>query len=459
MKGMELERIVATVGSRLLKAHRFLAEVHGRLQENSRFIGHLAGRIAPRIAEDRSVLEALQKRLLADDAFTAAVAAEASERMGNKEYIIFSYRDVYTGEQDAALPPQDSLAEEICAGLGKKPGRITLERFLDGSSVFTVEENVRRKDVYVIFSPRQGYDVDGELFRLMGLTKTLKSAHGGNITAVIPCLPYSRQDQSYGKRQLVTARFVADMLQQSGVDHLITVGLHAPQIEGFYKSIDHLKTRLVFSHYLQEVARERLMRAVHVEATADMQGVGFFQQYVTLISTDAGGMKGVNELRRDMDPTRKIDVGFTQKERVAINLQESGKVVGDVAGKVVVLYDDILDTGGSLFGAAKAAKEAGAVYVLACVDHALGNSKPGELPFEEKIARSDIDELVVTNTLPDFYERVRQDSRLSAKTTVLSVAPLLREAIIRDQKGYTIREIVRHVGKENLYRVVHQKAA
>jgi ribose-phosphate pyrophosphokinase len=411
--------------------------------------------------------------LLSNESFLEEVARRISPQA--HDFTIFSYRDVLIeetvdGEKRLVKPYSDPLATEICEGLSShfnrtiKPGRMIFDRFGDRTSLFTADENIRRKDIYVLFNPDPQKDPDGELLRFNMFLKTLRSAHARNITAVIPELLYSRQDQTNGKRQIVAARYIADIFDFSGMDHLITIGLHAPQIEGFYSSIDHLKTRGVFSDYLQREALERIKGIARSEGVVEIgaefeDGTKFYREHARLISPDAGGMKGVNELRRDMDPDRLIDVGFVQKERVGMNQAESGKVVGDVKGKVVVIYDDMLDTGGSLFGAAKALKEAGALYVIACVDHFLGNNKSGEVCFEEKLKNSYIDELVITNTVPGAYERVTSDDRLKKKTTVLSIAPLLKEAILRDQSGGTIREMVTQVGKESLYTVLHQKAA
>ena len=112
----------------------------------------------------------------------------------------------------------------------------------------------------------------------MMLSKTIKSAHGGNITAVVPCLPYSRQDQSYGKRQLVTARFIGEMFEEASISHVITIGLHSPQIEGYHQSIDHLKTRPIFSHYLQNRARDRLIQHVRPTTAENIQGIDFYRK-------------------------------------------------------------------------------------------------------------------------------------------------------------------------------------
>jgi ribose-phosphate pyrophosphokinase len=393
--------------------------------------------------------------LAANEKFVEKIAA----KMRNDEIVVFSYRDVMEDVDGVRkLRYQDPIAKEIAEGLGMKLGNIHLDEFLDKTHLFTLKENVRRKDVYVIFNPDPAKDPDGEIFRFMMLTKTLARCHARNITAVVPDLTYSRQDQSYGKRQLVTAKFIAETLESASIDHMITIGLHSPQIEGFYKSIDHLKTRPVFAHFLKEVAGPEFADIVEYKADYSDDQVKFYRECVTLISPDAGGMRAVNELRRDMDEDRGIDVGFIQKERIGRNLVDArGKVVADVKGKIAVIYDDMLDSGGTLFKAAKALKEVGAKYVIACLDHALANSKPGEASFEEKLADSEIDELAVTNTCPQFYDRVMNDDRLKKKVTVLSIAPLLKEAIIRDQQGYTIRDMITHVGSDNLYRVLHRR--
>ncbi len=400
-----------------------------------------------------AVFQRVYKRLLNNEPFLN----QLKEKITDRGYLIFSFRDVHVKNGNKyVLEHKDHLVEEICKALGKKPGNITLDRFSDSSSLFTINENVRRMDIYTIFNPNPEKEPEGELLRFGRLIETIKSCHGGNITAVMPNAPDSRQDQSYGKRQLITSKSNAELLKHFGVNHVITIGLHAPQIEGFYVSIDHLKTRPIFSHYLQQQARNRFTKIVELEPDETPKGVKFYREYIRLISPDAGGMRGINELRKDMDPDRKIDVGFIQKERTGINVSESGKVVGDVKGKIVVLYDDIMDTGGSLFKAAEALKKDGAKYVIACIDHALCNNKEGEEPFEEQFSKSYIDELVVTNTQPEILQRVEEDERLAQKTTVLSIAPLLKEAIIRDQKGYTIRDMVDKVGRKNLYHILHQ---
>tara|TARA_Y100000310_G_scaffold337386_1_gene424341 strand:+ start:1129 stop:2295 length:1167 start_codon:yes stop_codon:yes gene_type:complete len=376
-------------------------------------------------------------------------------------YKVFSFRDVLMeSEGTYHLSYQDPLVKEICEGLSTpeqkiEPGQVRLDQFADGTSLFTLDENVRRKDVYAIFNLDPKKDPDGELLRFMMFIKTFKKSHSGNVTAVIPNLYYSRQDQSNGKRQIITARFLADLFKFSGMDHLITIGLHSPQIEGFYDSIDHLKTRGIMSHYLRESLGTRLSDLVELDADTDEDGLKIYREGLVLVSPDAGGMRGVNELNRDFDPQKILDVGFVQKERTGINVSVSGKVVGYVEGKVAALYDDILDTGGSLAAAAAALRKEGAIYIIACIDHFLGNSK-GDTSIIDKLVNSEIDELVVTNTMPGVYERIISDERLRNKVTVLSVGPLLKEAIIRDQKGYTIRDMTSHVGKENLYKVLHK---
>lgn len=369
------------------------------------------------------------------------------------DFLIFSFRDVHVQENDQyVLKYEDPLAKEICQRLNKKLSTINFDQFLNKEHSFTINENVRKKDVYILFNPDLSKDIDGEIYRLLMLVATIHSCRAGEITVIAPCLLYSRQDQTYGKRQLISASFLAQRLQDSGANHLITIGLHSAQIEGYYKSIDHLKTRPIFSHYLQRIAQRYSIAEFDPPEVTKV-----YRTFFSLISPDAGGLRGVNELRRELDPERKIPVGFVQKERIGVNISESGRVIGEVKGKVVVLYDDIIDSGGTLFKAAEILESAGAIAVIACVDHPLGNSKPGEKSFEDKLAESLIDELVVTNTVPEFCQRVRNDPRLAAKTTILSIAPLITQAIIRNQKGYTIRDMVQQVGKENLYEIIHEK--
>ncbi|MFH1276129.1 MAG: ribose-phosphate pyrophosphokinase-like domain-containing protein [Candidatus Woesearchaeota archaeon] len=421
------------------------------------------------MSSDRLV-DALAERLLEHEGFLKAL----KRKNGHDDFTVFSFRDVYKkrkvdGKEVYELDFQDPLAREICEGLGKTPGHLQLDKFADKTHLFTVGENVRKRDNYIIIDVDPEKDVDGEILRAMMLAGTLKSCHSGNVTGIFPNLDYSRQDQSYGKRQLITASFLARLYREAGFNHIITIGLHAPQIEGFHKSIDHIKTRPIFSHYITNVALNDMQQVVEFEVEFGTDGkktyesdhagkIQFLRERAVYISPDAGGMRGVTELRRDTDPEGLMDIGFIQKERIGINtVAAGGKVVGDVRGKVAILYDDIVDTGGSLFKAAKALKEAGALYVIACVDHALGNSKPGEKSFEEQLAESDIDELVVTNTKPEIYQRVMESPYLRQKTTVLSVGPILKEAILRDQSGDTIRDVVAQVGRENLYKILHKK--
>jgi ribose-phosphate pyrophosphokinase len=179
-----------------------------------------------------------------------------------------------------------------------------------------------------------------------------------------------------------------------------------------------------------------------------------------ILAPDAGSMRKANSIAREMslEPNKPLDIAFVQKERINTNISESGKIVGNIRNKTVVIYDDMVDTGGTLMQAAKIAKQAGTSKILACCTHAYMNSKPNaEKDFDQLLFESEIDELVVTNTRPFIFDRIKNSEKLRKKVTLLDISPYIAEAIRRDQHGYTITEMLKEIDKSGLYEVLFKK--
>jgi ribose-phosphate pyrophosphokinase len=386
-------------------------------------------------------------------------------RSDDNNIMLFSYRDAhFEKKKDAWVKPyKDPLAREISKGLITRVQRYNRQDFANGEVCPTVMANVQGRDTYALFRQDPKKSINDDFMSYIILLDALNTAEAKTITAVIPNLPYSRQDQANGKRQSITARLVADLLRTSGIDRVITIGLHADQIEGFYRGgirIRPLRTDSISSHYLQR--SETVTRLASI-VKADVQEavsnpLDFFRKYVTAVMPDGGALRRTNRLRRRMDPAGLIELGLVPKERTGTNEAETGQAQGIYEGRIALITEDILDTAGTLFNAASALKKSGAVHVMAYVDHVLGNSKPGDASFEKRFTASDLDELIGTNSVSGFHERVLADSEFAKRTTVLSIAPLLTQTIIRSQRGDSIREMVDDVEADELYSILHERS-
>ena len=294
---------------------------------------------------------------------------------------------IFTGNANPAL------AKEICDYLGLPLGEAFVGRFNNGEVQIMIDESVRGKDVFII--QPTSYPVNDNLMELMVMADALKRASARHITAVVPYYGYARQDRKTRGREPITAKLVANLMQTSGITRLVTIDLHAGQIQGFFDvPVDHLYGASILAKYINEKNLED----------------------VIVVSPDLGGVTRA----RDLADRIGAPIAIIEKKRPEPGVAKVMNLIGDVKGKNCLIVDDIVDTAGSLVEGAKALEEFGAKSVMAAVTHAVLTD-----PASERIANSNIKELIVTNTMP-LPENCKLDN-----VTQLSVAPLLGEAIMR----------------------------
>jgi ribose-phosphate diphosphokinase len=294
---------------------------------------------------------------------------------------------IFTGNANPAL------AKEICDYLGLPLGEAFVGRFNNGEVQIMIDESVRGKDVFII--QPTSYPVNDNLMELMVIADALKRASARHITAVVPYYGYARQDRKTRGREPITAKLVANLMQTAGITRLVTIDLHAGQIQGFFDvPVDHLFGASILAKYINEKNMED----------------------VIVVSPDLGGVTRA----RDLADRIGAPIAIIEKKRPEPGVAKVMNLIGDVAGKNCIIIDDIVDTAGSLVEGAKALEEFGAKSVTAAVTHAVLTD-----PASERIANSNIKELIVTNTIP-----LPENCNLP-NITQLSVAPLLGEAIMR----------------------------
>jgi len=286
------------------------------------------------------------------------------------------------------------LAQEIADYLSISVGEATVSTFSDGEITVRLQENVRGSDVYVVQSTCT--PVNNNLMELLLMVDALKRASAGRITAVMPYYGYARQDRKAQPRVPISARLIADLLTISGIDRVLTIDLHAGQIQGFFDiPVDHLYAAPVLSEYMKEK---------YVNETV-------------VVSPDAGGVERARSFAKRIDASLAI----IDKRREKANVSEVMHVIGEVDGMDAILFDDMIDTAGTITQAAAALKENGAKRVIATCAHAVLSG-----PALQRINDSVLEDVIVTNTIP-MEDKKAQCSKL----TVLSVATLLGEAIRR----------------------------
>lgn len=294
---------------------------------------------------------------------------------------------IFTGNANPAL------AKEICDYLGLPLGEAFVGRFNNGEVQIMIDESVRGKDVFII--QPTSYPVNDNLMELMVMADALKRASARHITAVVPYYGYARQDRKTRGREPITAKLVANLMQTAGITRLVTIDLHAGQIQGFFDvPVDHLFGASILAKYINEKNMED----------------------VIVVSPDLGGVTRA----RDLADRIGAPIAIIEKKRPEPGVAKVMNLIGDVAGKNCIIIDDIVDTAGSLVEGAKALEEFGAKSVTAAVTHAVLTD-----PASERIANSNIKELIVTNTIS-----LPENCKLP-NITQLSVAPLLGEAIMR----------------------------
>lgn len=294
-----------------------------------------------------------------------------------------------------------SLAQGICDYLGIPLGNAEVFEFSNGNTFVRILENVRERDVFAIqpiSSP-----VNKSVMELLIMLDALRRASAGRITAVVPYFGYGRTDKKDQPRVPITARLVADMITVAGANRLITVDLHAGQIQGFFTiPVDELTALYILSKYFEEKGAENLV----------------------VVATDIG----ISKRARDLAQRFNAPLAIIEKRRVGnADWAETLNIIGDVRGKCALLFDDEIDTAGSLVTAVDALKENGATEINACCTHPVFSGQA-----IDRIASSPVTEVVVTDTIPIL------ESNKCDKITVLSIASLLGEAIHRIHSGLSV---------------------
>ncbi|MFQ6083604.1 MAG: ribose-phosphate diphosphokinase [Candidatus Aminicenantia bacterium] len=296
------------------------------------------------------------------------------------------------------------LAEEIGRYLNKSLGESVLKTFSDGEIQFQIVENVRGADVFVIQST--SYEVNFHLMELLIMVDAFKRASADRITAVIPYYGYARQDRKDKPRVPITARLVADLLEKAGVSRVLTMDLHAHQIQGFFSiPVDNLLAAPVLCDYIEKLNLNN----------------------VVVVSPDAGGVERARMFAKRLNSPLAI----VDKRRTAPNVAELMNIIGEVEGKEVIVVDDIVDTAGTLSQTGEALKERGASRIFAACTHPVLSGKA-----IEKIEASPFEELIITNTI-----QIPEEKKRCKKLAVLSVAKLFGEAIRRIHESSSVSSL------------------
>src|SRR6187455_2447362 len=276
---------------------------------------------------------------------------------------------VFTGTAHPAL------GEAIARCLGVPLGHAHLSRFSDGEVWFQIQDNVRGADVFVV--QPTGPPVNENLMELLVMLDAFKRSSASRVTAVIPYYGYARQDRKDRPRVPITAKLVADLLSTAGTNRVLTMDLHSAQIQGFFDiPVDHLFAAPVIIEYLARLDSPKL----------------------TMVAPDAGGAERARAYAKRLD----AELAVIDKRRSDDGTAEVMNVIGDVSGRTCIIQDDIVDTAGTITKAATALKNNGAARVLACAVHGVLSG-----PAIERIEKSPLDELIVTNTIPLTPERER----------------------------------------------------
>ena len=287
------------------------------------------------------------------------------------------------------------LAEDICAKLGISLGKANVATFSDGETRVEINENVRGMDVFIVQSTCP--PVNDHVMELLVLIDAMKRASADRVTAVIPYYGYARQDRKVAPRAPITAKLVADLITTAGANRVMSMDLHAGQIQGFFNiPVDNLYATPILLKYIQKNFAENLV----------------------IVSPDTGGVERARAFARRLNAALAI----IDKRREGPNESQVMNIIGNVKGKRVIILDDMIDTAGTMVQAAAALEAEGATEVVACCSHAVLSG-----PAIDRIDGSNLKEVIVTDTIP-LHDRARQCTK---KITVLPVAGLLSEAVRR----------------------------
>lgn len=301
----------------------------------------------------------------------------------------------------------EPLARAICKSIGIGLGKCSIQPFPDGETFIKIEENVRGEDVFVVqpTSPPTNHN----LMELFIMIDALRRASASRITAVLPFYGYARQDRKDQPRVPITAKLIANLLVASGVNRILTMDLHAQQIQGFFDiPVDHLYAAPVMYEYLKKKQLPDLV----------------------VVSPDVGGLKMAHAYSQVME----AGLAIVAKRRKSATEVESMAVIGEIRGKNILLVDDLTETAGTLTAAAALLKKKGAKEILACVSHAILNDVG-----IARLRKSVIDELITTDT-------VQRSAIDGVKITTLSVAGLLGEAIKRINSNSSVNSLFEFKG-------------
>jgi len=286
-----------------------------------------------------------------------------------------------------------TLAEEVARNLGTALGKSLVKNFSDGEINVEIDESVRGMDVFVIQSIC--HPVNNNLMELLILIDALKRASAERITAVLPYYGYARQDRKVSPRAPISAKLIADLITTAGASRVLTVDLHAGQIQGFFNiPVDHLFAAPVLLEHLK-----------------------YLKNDLVIVSPDAGGVERARAYAKRLNASLAI----IDKRRETPNVSQVMNIIGDVSGMVAILVDDLVDTGGTLVRAAYALMEKGAKSVHACCTHPVLSGQAVQI-----ISGSPIEQMIVTDTIP-----LREEAKACPKIKVLSVSGLLADAIRR----------------------------
>ena len=296
------------------------------------------------------------------------------------------------------------LAREIAAYLGTTVGDSVVNRFNNGEIQVMIIESVRGKDIFIV-QPTCGPIVNDNVMELLIMADAFKRASANHITAVIPYYGYARQGRKARGREPITAKLMADLLETAGITRVVTIDLHAAQIQGFFNiPFDHMPGGPLLAEYIKNKNLDNMV----------------------VVSPDLGGVSRARGFAEILDcPLAIID-----KRRPEPGVAEVMNLIGDVKGKNCIVVDDMVDTAGSLTEGARALKKFGANEIYACCTHPILTD-----PALSRIAQSDITELVVTNTIP------LAPAKKHPKIKVLSIAPILAETILRIYNDWSVSQL------------------
>jgi ribose-phosphate pyrophosphokinase len=305
---------------------------------------------------------------------------------------------IFTGSSNTAL------AQEIVDFLKIDLGRCVLDRFSDGEVHFYIDENVRGEDVFIVQSG--SFDANSHLMELFIMIDAFKRASAGRITAVLPYFAYARQDWKDRPRVPISARLVSDLIETAGANRVLTMDLHSPQIQGFFSiPVDNLMAAPVLANHIK----------------------GLKLSDLTIVSPDAGGVGRARDFAKRLD----AKLAIIDKRRPAPNVAKVLHVIGEVAGQNVIIFDDMVDTAGTLTMSVEALAKEGAKRIFSACTHPILSG-----PAIERIERSTLERVFTTNTIP-----LLEKAAATGRFTVLSVAELFGEAIRRINEGSSVSSL------------------